>query len=793
MLSEKDIEYVKSLNIKREKNALTDGPLSQDQIDFIQKNEELEEKYGNSDARTFLESAASSITFGLSDQAYAALGDDFKEALRERRKRNETSALAGEVTGIVAPMLLSGGSSLLAKGAGVAGKGVATAGKVGLAAEKLTTKALTGLIKETGKRKFAREVLKKSVAKGAGSAVEGTFYGIGELVEENALGNANFNAENLIAYGGKGALFGGFVGAGLGGLGKTVSIVVPKIKGNKLIGATSEKIDNFNQNMTNPTYNAMKLGGFSDLDVEKLLLQQPKMAKNIPEVIGKVMRSKGVGKSLASNRKLLENSRSYLDDVGKNIGKTVKAIDDEVIDSSLFPTISDIAEKQIDELTLLKGKFQRPDGTSLNKEALRYIDRIDDEIESIWSKDVLNKKPYNASQLQNMKIKYHKLGRYDKTGVLTVKDDINRAMGKAVRDELVDFANRVDSPLGKELQTSLLDYNSLSTFVSKFNKKIGSQTNFPRLRDIFFGLGAYTYGMAPTSAIGVAGLVSAFARSDLKNKMMVLANIERGNTKVTSKIFKSVDKFFKKASKFDKVPALSAKLLTDNPLAKKTSGDLILGKPKDEREAIVNMSSNLDKIRDNPQFASKVMLDANLQSSAPQTYQQVKQVTGRALTFLDSKLPRKSQNINPFIKKSYPSSDQEIYKFKKYVQAIQDPMSVLKDLNNGNLSREGIEAIRYVYPTIYFEMQSNVFEALEKAKGETSYKQRLQLGILMDMPTDLALEPDSIKGLQALYKEAQVSQSGGAISVAAANKLDIAQSEATELEKVSNRKDLNRS
>ena len=120
-------------------------------------------------------------------------------------------------------------------------------------------------------------------------------------------------------------------------------------------------------------------------------------------------------------------------------------------------------------------------------------------------------------------------------------------------------------------------------------------------------------------------------------------------------------------------------------------------------------------------------------------------------------------------------------------------MSVLKDLNNGNLSREGIEAIRYVYPTIYFEMQSSVFEALEKAKGETSYKQRLQLGILMDMPTDLALEPNSIKGLQALYKEAQVSQSGGAISVAAANKLDIAQSEATELEKVSNRKDLNRS
>jgi len=790
MLSKEDKAYLKSLE---EPKVEVDPILSDEQVEFIEKNKELTEKFGNSETRTFVESALSSASFGLSDQAYAALGDDFKEALRERRKRNKGSALAGEITGIIAPMLLSGGSSLLAKGAGVAGKGIATAGKVGLAAEKLTTKALTGLIKETGKRKFAREVLKKSVAKGAGSAVEGTFYGIGELVEENALGNADFNAENLVAYGGKGALFGGFIGAGLGGVGKTVSLVVPKIKGNKLIGATVEKIDNFKQNMTNPTYNAMKLAGFADNEIEKLLMQQPKMAKNIPEVVGKVMRSEGVGRSLASNSKLLENSRKYLDKVGSKIGKILKSVDDEVTDKSLFPTVSDIAEKQIDELTLLKNKFQRPDGSSLNKEALGYIDRIDSEIESIWSKNLLNNKPYTAIQLQDMKMKFHKLGRYDKTGILTVKDDINRIMGKAVRDELVSFANKVDSPLGKQLQTQLGDYNSLATFVSKFSKKIGGQTNFPRLRDVFFGLGAYSYGMAPTSAAGIAALTSAFAKSDLKNKLMVLSNIERGNKKVSQKIFSSVNKFFKEAGKFDKVPAISASLLIGSPLAKKTKGDLILGKPKDDREAIKNMSNNLDKMKDSPQFASKVLLDANLQSGAPQTYQQVRAVAGRALVFLDSKLPRKSLNVNPFIKKSYPTSDQEIYKFKKYLQAIQNPMSVLKDLNNGNLSREGIEAIRYVYPIIYSEIQSSVYDVLEKAEGETSYKQRLQLGILMDMPTDLALEPNSIKGLQALYKEAQVSQSGGAISVAAANKLDIAQSEATELEKVSNRKDLNRS
>ena len=785
MISEKEKEYLKSFN-------KVEGPLSEEQIDFVEKNVEMDKKYGDSSIRTFLESAASSATFGLSDQAYAALGDDFKQALRERRKRNEFSALGGEIAGIVGPALLSGGSSLLAKGAGVAGKGIATAAKAGSAVEKLTATGLKKLIKDSGKKKFARDVLKKSVEKGAGSAVEGTFYGVGELIEENALGNAEFNAENLAAYGGKGALFGGLVGGSLGGIGQSVSIVVPKIKGSKIVGMGVEKIDNFKQNMTNPTYNAMKLAGFADDKIEKIILEQPVMAKNMPEIIGKVMRSEGLAKSLASNTSLLSNSRKYLEKVGDKIGKTVKAMDDDIVDKSVFPTYSSVAQKQIDSLEGLKKKFQKPDGSALNKEAVSYIKKIDDEINSLFEKDLLNKKPYTASELQNMKIKYHKLGRYDKTGMPTVKDDINRVMGKAVRDELVDFAGKVDSPLGKQLSQELTDYSSLVTFVKEFNKKIGGQTNFPRLRDIFFGLGAFGAGVDPVSAAGAAAMTSAFARSDLKNKLMVLTDIERSNVRVQQKISSSISKFFK-GKKFDKLPALSATLLTGNPLARKTENEIAIGRPKDEREAIKNMADNIDKIKDNPVYMSKLMMDANLQSSAPQTYQQLRQVAGRAFVFLDSKLPRKTQNVNPFIKKSYPISDQEIYKFKRYVQAVQNPMSVMKDLNGGVLSREGIEAVRYVYPNLYAEIQSKVYDSLEKSGGETTYKQRLQLGILMDLPTDLSLEPMSIQGLQSFYKEAQVSQAGGTITAAAAKQLDIAESQATDLEKVSNRRDLNRS
>jgi hypothetical protein len=766
--------------------------------EFIEKEQRLDEKYGDSPWQTFAESALSSVSFGLSDQVGKALG--FQEALRERRERNETSALTGEVTGIVGPALLSGGSSLLAKGAGAAGKGIATAARAGSTIERLTAKGINKLLAETGKKKFARDVLSKSIAKGAGSAVEGTFYGIGELVEENALGNAEFNAENLMAYGGKGALWGGLVGGGLGGLGKTVSIVVPKIKGNKVVGTSIKKIDDFSDKMTNPVYNSFKLGGFKDETIERLIQRNPQMVENLPEVLGKVMRKNGTVKSLASNRSLLEASENYLDDLGEGIGKTVRDIDDAVLTPRDFPKIKDVASKQRKELEKLKQKYVDKNGNPIDVDAAKNVRRIEKEYEFAKKKGLddklLDETHYTAKDLHDLKKQFHEKSNYWKKKDLSIEDEISRAYSKAMRDSLQDFSYKLNTPLGNKLRQELLDYNSLATFVGGFSKRIKGQTNFPTKRDIFLGLSALGMGVDPFTAAGIAGAASAFVKSDLKNKLFVLSRIERSNQLVTKKIQRGVKKFFVSGIKRTAVP-LSATILTKSPLAKERKDGIVVGKPKTEQEALKNVMSNLDYLRENPQNFDRIMLDPNLQSAAPKTYVKSKELAGRALMFLDRKMPRsmsKQLNVNPFLRKTFPSSDQEIYKFKKYLHAVQNPMSIVDDLERGALSTEAVEVMQFVYPELYSEVQSQVFNQLEKTgdKNEVEYPQRLQLGILMGMPTDMALLPQAIKGLQALYKEAQASQAGGSITAAAANKLDLAESQATELEKVSNRKDLNR-
>ncbi len=807
-------EEEKQLFSEKETSEVTDsgveGPLAPDQVEFVEKDTALEEKYGDSGFRTLLETAASSATFGLSDQAIAKLGPEYQEALRERRKRNEGAAITGEVAGILGPALFSGGSSLLAKGAGAAGKGVATAAKAGAAIERLTAKGLQKTITDTGSKKFAKEVLRKSIAKGAGSAVEGTFYGVGKLIEENALGNADFNAENLMAYGGQGALWGGVAGGVMGAAPilykKGAEIVVPKIKNNRIVDYVGKHIDNFKDEYVNPSYNSFKIAGFKRNEILDIFDNQPELAANMPKVLEKVFEKKGLS-TIASNQKLYKGSRDYLKSVGDDIGKTLKKIDETTFDDAVLPTRSELASKTIDKLEELSLKFKKPDGGALSNDALKKINYIDDEI-SFISGDLLKKNPIKATELQNMKMKYHNLGRYDKTGVLTVQQEANREMGKAVRETMLDFSHKVDPTLGQQLRDQLLDYGTLSTFVDKFGKKINGQTSsfFDKAKDILLSSmvgNLYKYGAVANTAI------KALAKTDLINKFRVLSGIEKANSKVRNKIRSSISDYMK-VKEFKSLPvALSSKLLIDTPLSAKIEEDIPKKKPKNEQEAIKNIFNNFSEMNRNPQYLRNLTSNINLQVAAPETYRRSQQVLQRAMIFLGSKMKAlrgDSKEVNPFLKKSYPVSDQEIYKFKKYLNAIQNPLSILKELKNGSLSRESVEAIKFVYPNIYEELKLQVYNQLKDVEqdGKIEYKQRLQLGILMDVTTDLALLPQSIRGFQALYKEAQESQAGGAVgeikggpkqglSASAAKQLDMPESRATELERISNRRDLNRS
>lgn len=150
-------------------------------------------------------SAARMATLGLSDQALTHSGLVDSNTLKQLQERNPLSDVAGSIAGVFAP-----GSII--KGVGAAGAAVTDA------ASPIASKIAASLANPETSPIVARILQKAGVvgAKTLGSAVEGSVYGLGNAVSENALGDADLNAENILHNVGYGALFGGALGATLG-------------------------------------------------------------------------------------------------------------------------------------------------------------------------------------------------------------------------------------------------------------------------------------------------------------------------------------------------------------------------------------------------------------------------------------------------------------------------------------------------------------------------------------------------------------------------------------------------
>jgi len=746
----------------------------------LQEELKLRDEYGDNTAalRNFAERTASSASLGLSDYALVkAFGPEMAEALKHRKRLNKKTTFGGEVLGVVAPLLLTGGSSAVAQAAKIGGAGIVASAKAGLALENITAQGMKKLLGDRLKKKAVASVITKGVAKGAGSALETSLYTTGRLISEDALGEKEFNAENFLAAAKEGALWGGITGFGFGVAPSLirggVDIVVPRIKNNRVVGFASRKIDDFKEGYFNNNRNAAKMMGLDDVKIDDLANYKPEVFENMSPLIKKTAKEEGLGimSSKLTLKRAIETTKTKS---LKNIGNTLKAIDEVDDASMIMPTKSSVALRQEQMLDdLLKNQvddFGEP--LVLREKDYELITEIQKKLSKKFGDDAV----YTAKGIYSDKVKYDSNINFDK-GKWTLRDEINKRMGDAVREEVYQMAKNA-GPLGKRLRQEMLDYATAATAL-KGLKKQAVKKDWGFFRDLFWGgLGGSVIDMAGLGMTGAA--IKAFGKSDLYNRFRVLSGVESANLTLNKEIMKSAKGFLGKVGWSKAVTPVSAKVLLDSPLA--MDGDR---KPKNTQAAFNNISKKLNDLKADPRKVNDITQNEPIRVAAPNTYSGMKSVVGRALVFLDSKLPQ-LMNVNPLLRKKYKPSSQDLYKFKKYLQAIQDPMAVLKQFGKGNISRESVEAIRFVYPDIYARIRTEVMKDVYANPESVDYKQRLLLGILMDAPTDLALMPDSIRSLQQFYSESAVSQAGGKISANAAKGIDRANSAATQLEKIQN-------
>lgn len=175
---------------------------------------------------------------------------------------------------------------------------------------------------------------------------------------------------------------------------------------------------------------------------------------------------------------------------------------------------------------------------------------------------------------------------------------------------------------------------------------------------------------------------------------------------------------------------------------------------KDIREIAVNPDEYLRRLDDNTKGLD---LDPSLKAS-------VANVGMRAIQLLDQKAP-KNPFENSVIKSPIPwkPSDAEMSKFNRYLKAIDDPSSVLQDLQQGMLTPESIESLKTVYPEYYNKLKRIAMDEVTKHKGSLPFTKQLQLGMLLGQPVSTAQDANFVMKLQGTAKaegakEAQQAQ-----------------------------------
>lgn len=146
--------------------------------------------------------------------------------------------------------------------------------------------------------------------------------------------------------------------------------------------------------------------------------------------------------------------------------------------------------------------------------------------------------------------------------------------------------------------------------------------------------------------------------------------------------------------------------------------------------------------------------------AAPEVTKAATAVAFRGLDFMASKLPPSRidpYSLQPQLQPRARASDAEIAQFMRFSQAVDDPLLVLNEAKSGTLTRDHVEAVKAVYPEIYDQMRSEVMRGLVDSKSPLPYARRIQLGILLDLPTDKTLAPGFLQAIQATYSTADTA------------------------------------
>lgn len=663
------------------------------------------------------------------------------EDIRKLEEVNPDESLVGELGSFVVPGVaaLKGGKvASILKGTGAA---QAAVGKVGTALGEAAGKA-------------AGKTLEGVVAPAVKLAAESAIFKAGQNISENALQNKPLTVEAVMSDLGPAAILGAGLGAALPvGLrvakaGAEAALDVAPVRW--AVDKAGEKVAQF----LDPQH-ALQI--FSGAEGRSALLQDTIKGKRFREQVkhlwdegayqpGEVAIDDATGRIVKvaeggqlSRREMAARWAELEEQSGRVLSDTIEKADAAIADSGVVPATFGFSNADADRVINKIAKFSRTSRINDAQELALFGQLEQDALRVREARTFTELHELR----QGLDQRIGDLG-FESTNKPAV--EISKDIRRIVSDKIKSGLAEVEPDLLGRWNNANATFGALKNIGDALGKQVTRadvNVNVLGLRFRDLGIGAIAGGVGG----GPVGLGAALAnkaiqtdqgllmRAALGDKLATLGWLKKATDAAERGIAKSMSDYVKSAN-VDAIAATATRKLGTKAAGAAVAIEDSVTTPAERHKAqqawFDKTAAELQKVASDPStFAQKqgAQLGA-IAENAPQIAEAISAKQLQVYAYLLQAMPKNPSMPFNLLGTQWQPSDYDIQRFKDVVKTAQEPMSVLKDLHAGTLSRDQTKALQSLYPELYQTMLMQVQSAVTKPGVNVSYDKRLQLGML---------------------------------------------------------------
>lgn len=681
---------------------------------------------------------ASGLTLGLAPSIAARMGLVDRDNLEAAEQTGAFTA--GDVAGMVAPTLLSGGESLAARG--LAQGGLKGASKLAMALTPAGVMGEAGSLAEHLAGKFLGEagILGKlanpTIRMAARGASEGAINNLAHTVSDNVIQNKPLAADALLMSAVDGALFGGLTGGILGGAsaaaGAGIDVVGGRVAG---LGSGTNSASKFMKFLGQSEGGVAEMAGRKAGTLERAAGHTDDGLKGVTTQIRDVF-AKGEGSietGIPQVRKAIQTAeRGY----EAGVKDTVREL--QLNHPDLAPKLERIAARADTDLSQYAGTGDAAEVGRLNRRVYRQLKDV--KTWDGWSKT--RESFANKAAAEDLR------GTVYKTYLNIIDDEMvgeSSALLAANPELARQYAGNV---VGKRTATEWAKITAV--------KAANPETSSLNTAKVI-GAGAWTttMGLNPLVGVGMAAghqlvekVKQAFAApmAEAAYRSALGAQASHATINIGSRMSAGVKKFLNGGAAVARGEHAEA------------NAAYAKDKPSYTMESYKKTMQLADELTSQAHQAKvREMTDALAEQGHPEMAKNMAETYGRAVAYVLQNKPKKGAAAHQAGKLGkMPDAmgiDTAGMKFIRGMHTLTKPMaSIIGGLERGDLSRDAVAAFQYTFPAAAADLNMRVAQELVEYRNEGKFvpaDKVAMIGTILNHPVDSKLEPEFVDACQA--------------------------------------------